>query len=44
MDLLSAGDGGSRPWHSLPWHQWVAALRAEALLRARTLGNHRWRD
>jgi hypothetical protein len=30
MDLLSAGDGGSRSWHSLLWHQWVAALRAEA--------------
>lgn len=30
MDLLSAGDGGSRSWHSLLWHQWVSALRAEA--------------
>jgi hypothetical protein len=30
MDLLSAGDGGSRSWHFLLWHQWVAALHAEA--------------
>jgi hypothetical protein len=40
MDLLSAGDGGSRSWHSLLWDQWVAALRAEAavlaLVRSRT--------
>jgi hypothetical protein len=35
MDLLSAGDGGSRSWHSLLWHQWVvAALRAEAAVLA----------
>src|SRR5262245_250440 len=34
MDLLSAGGGSSRSWHSLPWHQWVAALRAEAAVLA----------
>ncbi len=34
MDLLSAGDGGSRSWHSLLWHQWVAALRTEAAVLA----------
>ena len=34
MDLLSAGDGGSRSWHSLLWHQWVAVLRAEAAVLA----------
>jgi len=34
MDLLSAGDGGSRSWHSLLWHQSVAALRAEAAVLA----------
>jgi hypothetical protein len=34
MDLLSAGDGGSRSWHSVLWHQWVAALRAEAAVLA----------
>jgi hypothetical protein len=34
MDLLSAGDGGSRSWQSLLWHQWVAALRAEAAVLA----------
>lgn len=34
MDLLSAGDGGSRSWHSLLWHQWVAAFRTEAAVLA----------
>jgi hypothetical protein len=34
MDLLSAGDGGSRSWHSLLWHQWVTALRGEAAVLA----------
>jgi hypothetical protein len=34
MDLLSAGHGGSRSWHSLLWHQWVAALRTEAAVLA----------
>ena len=38
MDLLSAGDGGSRSWHSLQWHQWVAALRAEAAALAHDPG------
>ena len=38
MDLLGAGDGGSRSWHSLLWHQWVAALRAEAAVLARDPG------
>ena len=32
---LGAGDGGSRSWHSLLWHQWIAALRAEAAVLAR---------
>jgi hypothetical protein len=32
--MLSAGDGGSRSWHSLLRHQWVAALRAEAAVLA----------
>jgi hypothetical protein len=38
VDLLGAGDGGSRSWHSLLWHQWVAALRAEAAVLAREPG------
>ena len=38
MGLLSAGDGGSRSWHSLLWHQWVAALRAEAAVLAHDPG------
>ena len=38
MDLLSAGDGGSRSWHSLLWHQWVSALRAEAAASRLTPG------
>jgi L-amino acid N-acyltransferase YncA len=29
MDLLSAGDGGSRSLHSLLWHQWVAAIEMQ---------------
>ncbi len=38
MDLLSAGDGGSRSWHFLLWHQWVAALHAEAAALAHDPG------
>ena len=38
MDLRGTGDGGSRSWHSLLWHPWVAALRAEAAVLARDLG------
>ena len=38
MDLLSAGDGGSRSWHFLLWHQWVAALHAEAAVLAHDPG------
>ncbi len=38
MDLLGTGDGGSRSWHSLLWHQWVAALRAEVAVLARDPG------
>jgi len=34
MDLLNAGDGGSRSWRSPLWHKWVAALRAEAAVLA----------
>jgi hypothetical protein len=26
MDLLSAGDSGSRSWHSMLWPQWVTTL------------------
>lgn len=42
MDLLSAGDGGSRSWHSLLWHQWVAALRTEAAVLAHDPGAPNW--
>lgn len=38
MDLRGTGDGGSRSWHSLLWHPWVAALRAEAAVLARDPG------
>jgi len=38
MDPLSAGDGGSRSWHFLMWHQWVAALPAEAAVLAHDPG------
>jgi hypothetical protein len=38
VDLLGAGDGVSRSWHSLLWQQWFAALRAEAAILARDPG------
>jgi len=38
LDLLSAAEAGSRSWHSLLWHQWTAALRAEAAVLARDPG------
>jgi predicted ATPase/DNA-binding CsgD family transcriptional regulator len=34
MDLLGAAEGGDRFWHVLLWHQWIAALRAEAAVLA----------
>jgi len=35
LDLLSPAGDGSRSWHLLLWHQWIAALRAEAAVLTR---------
>jgi predicted ATPase/DNA-binding CsgD family transcriptional regulator len=38
MNLLGAAEGGGRFWHALLWHQWIAALRAEAAVLAHDPG------
>ncbi len=38
LDLLGAAEGGGRFWHVLLWHQWIAALRAEAAVLAHDPG------
>jgi hypothetical protein len=38
LDLLCADAAGRRSWQGQLWHQWVAALRAEAAVLARTPG------
>ena len=35
LDLLATDPAGGRSWRSLLWHQWKAALRAEAAVLAR---------
>jgi predicted ATPase/DNA-binding CsgD family transcriptional regulator len=42
LDLLSAEEGGSRFWHLPLWHQWIAALRAEAAVLAGDPGADRY--
>ena len=36
LDLLTAATAGDSSWRTRLWHQWMAALRAEAAVLART--------
>ena len=41
LDLLTAATAGDSSWRTRLWHQWMAALRAEAAVLARTPGRGR---
>ena len=38
LDLLTTSTGGYSSWRTTLWHQWTAALRAEAAALAQTPG------
>jgi hypothetical protein len=40
MDLLSAGDGGSRSWHSLLWHKRERRTQRLVVRQSAGIRNH----